>query len=118
MAYTSTNWENLPSTNTPINATNLNKIETELGKNDEQVIFRNIEAGEIAVNAGDTAFKNFTTEAITGYTLVAVTLYYVSGASNAYCTVSATTSGTLTVHNGASSSTTVNVRLRAIYIKS
>lgn len=30
MAYTKTVWENLPSTNTPINATNLNKIETEL----------------------------------------------------------------------------------------
>lgn len=30
MAYTPTNWENLPSTNTPINATNLNKIENEL----------------------------------------------------------------------------------------
>ena len=31
MAYTKTNWENLPSTNTPVNATNLNKIETQLG---------------------------------------------------------------------------------------
>lgn len=27
MAYNKTNWENLPSTSTPINATNLNKIE-------------------------------------------------------------------------------------------
>lgn len=30
MAYSKTNWENLPSTNTPINQTNLNKIENEL----------------------------------------------------------------------------------------
>lgn len=30
MAYTKTVWENSPSTNTPINATNLNKIENEL----------------------------------------------------------------------------------------
>ena len=30
MAYTKTNWENLPSTNTPLNANNLNKIENEL----------------------------------------------------------------------------------------
>lgn len=30
MAYTRVNWENLPSTNTPVNATNLNKIENEL----------------------------------------------------------------------------------------
>lgn len=27
MAYNKTNWENLPSTSTPVNATNLNKIE-------------------------------------------------------------------------------------------
>lgn len=32
--YVKTNWENLPSTNTPINATNLNKIENELSKTD------------------------------------------------------------------------------------
>ena len=30
MQYTKTNWENTPSTNTPLNATNLNKIENQL----------------------------------------------------------------------------------------
>lgn len=30
--YVKTNWQNLPSTNTPINANNLNKIENELQK--------------------------------------------------------------------------------------
>lgn len=30
MAYSKTNWENLPSINTPINASRLNKIENEL----------------------------------------------------------------------------------------
>lgn len=30
MAYERVNWENLPNTSTPINATNLNKIENEL----------------------------------------------------------------------------------------
>ena len=30
MAYSKTNWEDLPSTSTPVNATNLNKIENEL----------------------------------------------------------------------------------------
>ena len=30
MAYSKTVWENLPSTNTPLNASNLNKIEDEL----------------------------------------------------------------------------------------
>ena len=30
MSYTKTNWANLPSTTTPVTATNLNKIEDEL----------------------------------------------------------------------------------------
>jgi hypothetical protein len=33
MSYTKTVWENLPSTNTPVNATNLNKIENQLETN-------------------------------------------------------------------------------------
>lgn len=32
MAYNPTNWENFPSTNTPLNANNLNKIENQLAK--------------------------------------------------------------------------------------
>lgn len=36
MSYTKTNWENLPSTNTPVNASNLNKIENELKLLDEK----------------------------------------------------------------------------------
>ena len=38
MAYTKTNWENLPSTNTPVNATNLNKIETGIVPANTQLI--------------------------------------------------------------------------------
>ena len=34
MAYTKTDWENLPSTNTPLNRSNLSKIENELEKLD------------------------------------------------------------------------------------
>lgn len=30
MAYTPTNWQNLPNTTTPVNSTNMNKIESEL----------------------------------------------------------------------------------------
>lgn len=37
MAYTRVNWENLPSTNTPVNATNLNKIENELSDLDNKI---------------------------------------------------------------------------------
>lgn len=38
MAYTKTNWQDLPDTSTPINATNLNKIEDELEYLDAQII--------------------------------------------------------------------------------
>lgn len=38
MAYERVNWENLPSKNTPLNATNLNKIENELSDLDSNKI--------------------------------------------------------------------------------
>lgn len=38
MAYTKTDWENLPSTNTPLNRTNLSKIENELKFLDDNAI--------------------------------------------------------------------------------
>lgn len=38
MAYERVNWENLPSTKTPLNATNLNKIENELSDLDSNKI--------------------------------------------------------------------------------
>lgn len=38
MAYSKTNWENLPSTNTPLNRTNLSKIENELKFLDDNAI--------------------------------------------------------------------------------
>ena len=37
MSYTKTNWENSPSTNTPVNASNLNKIENKLVDLDTRV---------------------------------------------------------------------------------
>lgn len=38
MAYSKTNWENLPSTNTPITASNLNNIETGIKDNDDMLL--------------------------------------------------------------------------------
>lgn len=37
MAYTKINWENSPSTNTPINATNLNKMDTQIKQNADDI---------------------------------------------------------------------------------
>ena len=37
MAYTKVNWEDLPSTNTPLNATNLNKMDTQIKQNETDI---------------------------------------------------------------------------------
>lgn len=41
MAYSKTNWQDLPSTTTPLNATNLNKIENELSDLDSNKVNKN-----------------------------------------------------------------------------
>lgn len=43
MAYNKTTWENLPSTNTPITASNLNNIENEVKFLDDNTIYDNTE---------------------------------------------------------------------------
>ena len=50
MAYTKTTWENLPSTNTPVNATNLNKIENGIKENDEKLL-GNKPMGDVIVDS-------------------------------------------------------------------
>lgn len=40
MAYNKTNWENLPSTSTPLNASNLNKMENQLAVIDSALLFK------------------------------------------------------------------------------
>lgn len=45
MAYNKTTWEDLPSTNTPLSAANLNKIENELAKLD------NVISSELTINS-------------------------------------------------------------------
>ena len=50
MAYTKTTWENLPSTNTPVNATNLNKIENGIKENDDKLL-GNKPMGDIVVDS-------------------------------------------------------------------
>lgn len=50
MAYTKTIWENLPSTNTPINKDNLNKIEDELVSLDSTVTSHTTEIENLKIN--------------------------------------------------------------------
>lgn len=57
MAYSKTTWENLPSTNTPINATNLNKVEDELASLDPAVPYTT-GTGTISATYVDTAENN------------------------------------------------------------
>lgn len=50
MAYNKTVWENLPSTNTPINQINLNKIENELVSLDSNVTSHTTEIEDLKTN--------------------------------------------------------------------
>lgn len=50
MADTKTTWENLPSTNTPVNATNLNKIENGIKENDDKLL-GNKPMGDVVVDS-------------------------------------------------------------------
>lgn len=51
--YVKTNWENLPSTNTPVNATNLNKIETGI-----------VPANTQLINSGSANLNDYRTDGI------------------------------------------------------
>lgn len=59
MAYNKTNWQNSPSTDTPINANNLNKIEQGIYQNSIDIESIDLESilpkGMITTFAGDTA---------------------------------------------------------------
>lgn len=50
MAYSKTTWEDLPSTNTPINATRLNNIESGIEDNDKRLNGTSV-AGDMVVNS-------------------------------------------------------------------
>lgn len=47
MAYTKTTWQDLPSTATPVNATNLNKIEQGIYNNSEDIATVNTNIGDL-----------------------------------------------------------------------
>ena len=70
MAYTPTTWENLPSTNTPINATNLNNIETQL----YQIIKNQTIQIPITTRANGFVYATGTFTIPTGYQVVAASI--------------------------------------------
>ena len=55
---TSTNWENLPSTNTPLNAANLNKIENRLKTHFIPTNVDNIQGWYLALSGSVTTYNN------------------------------------------------------------
>lgn len=57
MAYNKTTWENLPSTNTPLNESNLNKVENELALLDPAVPYTT-GTGTTSTTYVDTAENN------------------------------------------------------------
>lgn len=68
MAYERVNWENLPSTNTPVNADNLNKIETglnALNNNAHTYFFANTDGNTCLSGWRDTLQKSYTFTGLT-----------------------------------------------------
>lgn len=68
MAYTKINWKNLPSTNTPVNATNLNHMDEGIyDANDKNIITAQI-SSDFTISTTDTAtdIKTFTQYAKVG----------------------------------------------------
>lgn len=79
--YVKTNWENLPSTNTPLNATNLNKIENELSDLESNKFIKSEKTGTIGV--GSTAYSDYI-QGFFGFAVIRVFAsdfeYYYTGA--------------------------------------
>ena len=68
MAYTRVNWEDLPSTNTPRNATNLNNMDAQIKENDDKLL-GNKPMGSIVVDdvSGKNLFVNGANIVTPGY---------------------------------------------------
>jgi hypothetical protein len=108
MAYTKTNWQDTPSLATPINATNLNKLETGVFDNDAAITALNaeMEAGWLALSgtftyASDDAptFVINTPSNLTGVISVGMKLK-LTQTTVKYFIVTAITSTTITVYGG------------------
>ena len=81
MAYTKTIWEDLPSTNTPINATNLNKIENGIETNSNNIttnttnitnltpvtLYNNTSGTSDNITLTNDSFSNYTRVKIFGF---------------------------------------------------
>jgi len=85
MSYTKTNWENLPSTNTPINATNLNKIEQGIKDNSDDI---DLLKGTVLYNNASGTTGNITTlnDNINNYNYFEIISYVVYSGTNVYTT--------------------------------
>ena len=68
MAYTKTNWQDLPNQTTPINATNLNHIETGIEDNDKRLNGNSI-AGDMVVNSIKTKNLFNVDDRVNGYVI-------------------------------------------------
>ena len=62
MAYTRINWQDLPTTTTPRNATNLNKMDSAIKEHDDKLL-GNTSMGDIVVNSitSTTGIDNYST---------------------------------------------------------
>lgn len=117
MSYTPTNWENLPSTNTPINATNLNNIETGLDNLQDLIIYRDVDISVTTIQDG-FAQSSITPPAITGYTLLSASIINNGFSYRPVASITTFSTSNIGVTTYSNTAATVTIRVRILYIKS
>lgn len=116
MAYTKTNWENLPSTNTPINATNLNKIENQLEALDGFITYRDV---DITFNTIDgLASASASVPNVTGYTVLTASIINNGFSYRPVTSITTLSASTVGVNAYSNTSASVTIKVRILYIKS
>ena len=107
-------FENKPSTNTPINATNLNNNFNELNN---KIITRTFSKTNIVVSANSYKYETLSIPSVENYTIVSLEITSVAGAGSGYVQITKTLSGDLMIYNPTRSNITIAIGFIATYIK-
>lgn len=107
-------FENKPSTTTPINAANLNHNFNELNN---KIITRTFSKTNIVVSANSYKYETLNIPSVENYTIVSLETSSVSGAGSGYVQITKTLSGDLNIYNPTSANVTLAISLIATYLK-
>lgn len=111
------NWENLPSTATPINAENLNAMQDNIEEAIEELIIS--EDKTISVSAVANQYK-YAEKSITvpaGYKLLSASIIDNGYISQEIASIISLTNSRVVVNVYGANTTTINVKVRILYIK-